>query len=90
MAAGAVDEVPASGAAATNKNDESKTKPAVASKTPARDEFEEEERAAAPITPQPLPVIAPWKMVVYPLGAAVVLLALYVVILGRRQGPARS
>lgn len=90
MAAGAVDEVPAAGAAATNKHDESKTKPAVASKTPARDEFEEEERAAAPITPQPLPVIAPWKMVVYPLGAAVVLLALYVAILGRRQGPARS
>lgn len=95
MAAGAVDEVPAAGAASTGKNDESKNEiaeaePAVASKSPARDEFEEEERAAAPITPQPLPVIAPWKMVVYPLGAAAVLLALYVVILGRRQGPVRS
>ena len=95
MAAGATDEEPPAGAAVTSRNEGAKIEkadgaPALASKTPARDEFEEEERAAAPITPQPLPVIAPWKMVVYPLGAAAVLLALYVVILGRRQGPVRS
>ena len=95
MAAGAIDEGPAAGAAVTNKNedakhDDAKSAPAVASKTPARDELEEEERAAAPLAPQPLPVIAPWKMVVYTLGAAAVLLALYFAILGRQRGPARS
>jgi hypothetical protein len=95
MAAGATDEGPGAGEASTAKNDESKIEKAdeaaaVASKTPAKDEFEDEERAVAPIAPQPLPVIAPWKMVVYPLGGAAVLLALYFTILGRHARPARS
>ena len=52
-------------------------------------EFDEEERATAPSAPRPLPVIAPWKVVAFPLAAAAVLLVLYYLILGRR-GPARS
>ena len=92
MAADAIDEQPAAAATepasqATRAGNEKNT--AVATTKSPADELEagEEEQASAP---QPLPVIATWKMVAYALAAAAGLLALYFAILGWQRGLARS